>query len=368
MNDEKFLKLFIMCFYIILKIFCLAPYSIDFKTFKVHNSSFSVFLNILIVTMCLLLDEPLERKIYEEHDTYFLSKLVKIFNSLLTLKSYILVAASVLLIIVKNQQRKKAFEDLVKVVSYFKWASFKLILRQNIKNFIKVQLIFVSYFVIARYFYYIAPNKNPRWLIGLIYVPLSQYRYLIVIVLVGQKHLISVFLDSCFKALNNFLKAQIIRSNNSSELSVWVDQTARIHFRLVEIAIYLIVVMIILDTLVNFVVEGFIVYLSSMLYVRGNFKDHVLQSFIMEIILVGLYGVVRIGQIIVIVFAGYKTAREVILFLFLHSHVRMYFMSTEEQASLQSKILRPPTPFHCGWLNLKQIYAFICDKLNFVAA
>lgn len=310
-----------MCFYIILKIFCLAPYSFDFKTFKVHNSSFLVFFYIIIVTLSLFFDEPLEKMIYQEHDTYFSSKLVKIFNCLLTLKSYILVAASVLLIIFKNQQRKKAFQDVFEIVSCLKWESLTVIFRQNFNKFIKIQLFFVSYFIIARYFYYIVPNENPRWLIGLIYVPLSQYRYLIVIVLVAQKHFIFVFLDCCFKALNNLLKAQIINSKNSRELSVLVDQSAKIHFHLVELAIYLnkhfsvIIVMIILDTLVNFVVEAFIVYLSSMLYVRGNFKDHVLKSFIIEIILVGLYGVVRIGQIIVILFVGCKTAKEVIFII-----------------------------------------------------
>lgn len=306
-----------MCFYIILKIFCLAPFSIDFKTLKVQQSSFSSIVSVFIVSICLFFDEPLERMIYEDHDTYFVTKLIKLFNSLLTLKSYALIAVLVLLIIFKNQRQRKAFQDLLEVIPFLNWKTLSLILRKNTKKFIEVQLFFVLYFIIARYFYYIAPNKNPKWLISLFYLPISQYRYYIVITVVAQKQFVFIFFKCCFKALNTNLKAQIKRCN-PIELSDYVDKTAKVHFRLLEIIFYLnkhfsvISLMIFLDVLANFVVEDFIVYLSSMLYYRDHStNDHVLRSFIIEIVLVALYGLVRIGQIFVILYAGCNTIKEV---------------------------------------------------------
>lgn len=317
MNDEKFIKLFIMYFYIILKIFCLAPFTIDFKTLKVQNSSFSAFVYILIVSISLYFDEPLERKIYEDHDTYFQSKLVKLFNSLLTIKSYMVVATSVLLIIFKKPKLRKAFQDLMEVISFLKWETLAFTLRQNAKKFIKIQLFFVLYFLIGRYLYYLAPNKNPRWLIILVLLPLSQYRYFIVIVLVAQKQFIFSFFECCFKALNICFKAQIKSCNSASELCALVDKTAKIHFRLLEVAFYLhknfsvIIVMICLDTSINFVLEAFIVYLSSMLFYRDDLNDHRIYSFVFENVLTASYGIVRLGQFVVILYAGRSTTKEV---------------------------------------------------------
>lgn len=317
MNDTKFMKLFVMCFYKILKLFCLAPFTIDFKTMKFQNSRFSIFLNVFIVSIFIYFDDALDKYIYEDHNKFFMSKLVNIFNSLLSFKSYLLLFTCVLLFSFKKQQQRKGFNDFMEVISFLRMESLVFVLRQKTKKFLKIQLVFVLYFTISRYIYYIALNKNPSWMIGLILIPLSQYRYFIIITLVAQKHFLFVFFECCYKALNISLKAQIKICKDQSELSDLVDKTAKIHFRLLEVVFYLnkyfaiIIVMIILDTLINFVVEDFIVYLSSMLYYRYHFNDDKFQIFIMETVTVALYGAVRIGQFVVILGAGCNTIKEV---------------------------------------------------------
>lgn len=322
MNNEKFLKLFFICFYIFLKIFCLAPFSINFKTFKSKFSSFTAFSYIIVVTLFLIFDEFLEGKIYEGHDNNFLSKLIEIFNLLLTFKSYILISVSVLLFIFKNNQRKKAYNEIKEVISFLNWNTLTFQLRKSAFKFFKIQILFVIYFIGIRFVYYLIRNENPKLMILLFYLPLSQYRYFIIIVLVAQQHFIFIFFNCCFKALNVYLKVQINICKNQTELIDLVDKTAKSHFRLLEIAFSLnrtysvILLMLVFDKFVNLVVQSFIVYVRSMLYYRNNIQGDILSNFILEVIMLGSYGIVRIVQIVVILYAGWATIKEVSLIKF----------------------------------------------------
>lgn len=308
-----------MSFYIILKTFCLAPFSLNFKTFEAQNSSFTGFAYVVTVSLFLYFDGSLEGKIYSQLfiDNNFSSKLVEVFNLLLTFKSYILIIASVLYLIVKYKQREKAWTDIKEIISYLRWETLAFEMRESAHKFIKIQVVFVLYFLGSRYFHYIVLNKKPKWIVLLVYAPLAQYRYFIIIALVAQQHFIFVFFKCCFKALNIYLKAQLKICRNKSEIIDLIDKTAKTHFRLLKTALYLnkhfslIIVMITFDKLVNFVVEAYIVYIRSVMYIRNHIEGDIFIRFLFEVLLLGSYGVARITQIVVILYAGWETIREV---------------------------------------------------------
>lgn len=318
MNDEHFMKIFAISFYIILKTFCLAPFSLNFKTCEAKKSSFTALAYVVTVSLFLYFDGFLEGKIYFQGiDNNFSSKLVEVFNLLLTFKSYILIVASVLYLIVKCKAREKVYKDINEVISFLRWDTFILKMRESAYKYIKIQLVFVIYFFGVRYLHYLALQVNPKWIVLLIYVPLAQYRYFIIIAIVAQQHLIFVFFTCCFKALNIYLKAQVKICKNQSEIIDLIDKTAKAHFRLLEIIIYLnkhfsfIIVMIIFDKLVNFVVEAYIVYIRSVLYIRSHINGDIFIRFLFEVLLLGSYGVTRILQFVVILYAASETIREV---------------------------------------------------------
>lgn len=324
MNDKLYLKRFAIIFGFILKIFCLAPYTVNFKNFQITPSKLYIFINLFVLGIYLTFNEKMIEIIYANHDVYYhidcSMDLILISNNILVIKNYLLVAVAILWAILKVSHRQGSSGEIYNVISMLRIDLFCSVLGKSIPIFVQHQIKVLILFITISYLYYFIPNKNPSLFIALTYLPISEYPKFITNILVSHQHLILIGFKSSLKALNIFFKTQIKYSNNECELSDLVDKIAEIHFRLFEIAKFynkhfsLLTLMICVDSFSNFVIDAFMVYLYSMMYYRSKVDEKVFKNLIINTLCLGFYSMMRIIQIMILLDAQMRTKREVSYF------------------------------------------------------
>lgn len=325
-TDKLYLKRFAIVCGFILKIFCLAPYTIDPKNFKVTRSNMYIFINLFVLGVYLTFNEKLMEIIYANHDVYYHIDihldLVLISNNTLRVKNYLLVSGAIFWAILKVSKREESSDEIFLIVKSLRIEIFNSVLAKAIPIFVQHQIKVLILFLTISYLYYFIPNENPSIFIALTYLPISEYPKFIINILISHQHLILIGFKSSLKALNIFFKIQINYSNNECELSDLVDRIAKIHFRLFEIAKFynkhfsLLTLMICVDSFSNFVIDAFMVYLYSMMYYRSKVDEKVFKNLIINTLCLGFYSMMRIIQIMILLDAQMRTKREVSLLFF----------------------------------------------------
>lgn len=324
MDDKLYLKRFAIVCGFILKMFCLAPYTVNLNNFQITRSKLYIFINLLVLGIYLAFNEKLMEIIYPNRNVFDNIEInldfILIANNVLVIKNYLLIGSAILWVILKISCREESSGEIYNVINMLRIDLFCSVLAKSIPTFVQHQIKVLILFITISYLYYFIPNENPSLFNALTYLPISEYPKFIINILVSHQHLILIGFKSSLKALNIFFKIQIKYSNNECELSDLVDRIAEIHFRLFKIAKFynkhfsFLTLMICVDSFSNFVIDAFMVYLYSMMYYRSKVDKKVFKNLIINTLCLGFYSMMRIIQVMILLDAQMRSKREVSYF------------------------------------------------------